>query len=498
MSAPRKSRTKPKMSSSTKRQVATVQQGLLAAEPERPRYVKPSPLADGQTGFYFQVPERDKKAGCPVHSRPLGTDRDEAYRIAKEVLLPQLDAWRANRDIVAATAIDFTGRLRWLVDTYKHSSAFIENIVEIRRSNMENLFDRVLAHKFRSGPFRGEHFGDVSLGDIRVSLIYTLKDELLVDMRRARDLAKLARKKAREASGAEVEEDDESDSEVDPDARSNGQDPYGSTTVKRMMQNISRAWTALVERETESIPLYNPFQRLKELKWTGAKVAAATPKQVASFVRAADELGYSSLGDAALVSWCLFQRMEDVLGRLEVKHYRPAKRPNEIRIISQKTKDEAWLPLLDAEGEALFPELMARLDAAKGVRTKGLLVTRVTDKNQPKVGVSRSWFSKSGSYGYARAVVRKIRKKAKLPDDISMRSFRHGGLTDAGNAGATIFEIAAVSGHQTLAVLVRYVKRSHIQVFNLVHKRNALAKAYPLNENKRQAAAVSLLAKLAA
>ena len=43
-------------------------------------------------------------------------------------------------------------------------------------------------------------------------------------------------------------------------------------------------------------------------------------------------------------------------------HYRPKERPNTVRVVHEKTGEENWIPLFDAQGVPLYPELMGELD----------------------------------------------------------------------------------------------------------------------------------------
>lgn len=61
---------------------------------------------------------------------------------------------------------------------------------------------------------------------------------------------------------------------------------------------------------------------------------------------------------------------------IDVQHYRPKERPNAVRVVHEKTREEAWIPLLDDDGTALYPELTARLDAIKRSRIGGLMIIR--------------------------------------------------------------------------------------------------------------------------
>ncbi|MCW5703516.1 MAG: hypothetical protein KIT82_13165 [Bradyrhizobium sp.] len=66
------------------------------------------------------------------------------------------------------------------------------------------------------------------------------------------------------------------------------------------------------------------------------------------------------------------QREEHVFGAFDISHYRPQERPNSVKIVHPKNGEEAWWPLFDETGEALFPDLMAELDAIKQTTASGI------------------------------------------------------------------------------------------------------------------------------
>ncbi|HYD66143.1 GIY-YIG nuclease family protein [Azospirillum sp.] len=60
-----------------------------------PRHVIREPLGDGWR-YYFIVPSKARKAGCPVRNESLGTVLDTAIARAEDHLLPEFDAWHAK------------------------------------------------------------------------------------------------------------------------------------------------------------------------------------------------------------------------------------------------------------------------------------------------------------------------------------------------------------------------------------------------------------------
>jgi hypothetical protein len=87
-------------------------------------------------------------------------------------------------------------------------------------------------------------------------------------------------------------------------------------------------------------------------------------------------LGHPSLATAALIAWEWLQREEDIFASFDVRHYRAKERPNAVRVLHVKTREENWIPLFDDVGVPLYPELMGELDALKRDRIGGLMLCR--------------------------------------------------------------------------------------------------------------------------
>jgi hypothetical protein len=159
---------------------------------------------------------------------------------------------------------------------------------------------------------------------------------------------------------------------------------------------------------------------------------AATLEELNCFVAKADELGYRSIGTAALIAFWRLQREEDIFLRLGWSHYRPLDARDTVQILHNKTGESVDVPLYDQDGTQLWPDLMPRLDSEPRVGT--LLVMR--DKADRKTKVHLPWAtSASNPVRHVQRVIAQIRDAAGLPPDITFTSFRHGGHTDAADAG---------------------------------------------------------------
>jgi hypothetical protein len=144
-----------------------------------------------------------------------------------------------------------------------------------------------------------------------------------------------------------------------------------------------------------------------------------------------------------------------------VEHYRPKERPNPVRVIDEKTGAESGIPLFDDAGAALYPELMAELDTIKRERIGGLMLRR--DWGQPHMP----------NFTHVSRKVKEVIRAAGLRDELSFTSFRHGGLTETGDAELTDREVLAQSRHTTVKVLPKYVKRTTKQIATGTRKRPA-------------------------
>jgi len=109
------------------------------------------------------------------------------------------------------------------------------------------------------------------------------------------------------------------------------------------------------------------------------------------------------------------------------------------------------LPLTDDDGTKLWPELMARLDSAPKRGT--LIVTR--DRPDRRRKIFLPW-----NEDYFRHRFAKIRQLAGIDPNAKFMGLRHGGHTEAANAGLTDAQIRALSGHRTAGMVTLYAHRT--------------------------------------
>jgi len=411
-----------------------------------PRYVLRKPSPQG-VRFFFNIPMWARAQGCPLRNEPLGTDYAEAVQRAETVLLPQFDAWRSGTD-VPVREIAKAGTLDWLFAEYRADRRFTRLHVQTRRKH-EAGFNLIGSYVLKTG----ERLGGTRLVSITSAVIDALYEKLLT-----------------------VTETDATGNVVTRERR---------TTINDTMRSCRRAWNVVSRRNPGKVPLVNPFARMG-LQSSSRVTPTATFEELQSFRTKAIAMGLPSLATAALIAWEWLQRERDIFATLDVGHYRPKERPQAVRVVHSKTGEENWIPLFDDKGVALYPELIAELDAIKRRRIGGLMLTRDWGDRRPWP----TWATpEDADLTHMRRKVRKIIRAAGLREELTFTSFRHGGFTEAADADLTEFEIRAQGRHRSAKVLPRYAKRTMKQVVEGARKRRA---ARTKGENLSESAAPCL------
>jgi hypothetical protein len=122
----------------------------------------------------------------------------------------------------------------------------------------------------------------------------------------------------------------------------------------------------------------------------------------------------------------------------------------------------------------LYPELMAELDAIKRERIGGLMIvrdwgTRGPWPTWPKPDTEPDLLDLT----HLSRIVKKVMRKAGLRNELSFRSFRHGGFTEAGDAELTDRQILAQGRKATVKTLPNYTKQTARQIAAGTRKRRA-------------------------
>jgi hypothetical protein len=372
-----------------------------------------------------------------MRNEALGINYAAAVERAETVLLPTFDAWRTG-DADGKAIGAATGTLDWVFAEYRADRRFTKLDPKTRR-NHEVGFALVGGHMLKDG----RRLGEVRLTAINTAVADAVYERLLV-----------------------VTETDTDGNTVTRERR---------TTVNHAMKTCRRAWNVAARRNPSKVPTTNPFARMG-LKSSDRETPTATFAELQAFRAKAVELGHPSLATAALTAWEWLQREEDIFASFDVRHYRPKERPNTVRVMHEKTREENWVPLFDDAGVPLYPELMGELDALKRDRIGGLMLCRDWGERLP-------WPTERGDLDLMRHKVKRIIRAAGLRDELSFTSFRHGGFTEAADADLTDAEIRAQGRHRSAKVLPRYAKRTMRQVAEGARKRRAVrTKADNLSE----------------
>jgi hypothetical protein len=115
-----------------------------------PRFVITKPLANGRTGFYFNVSGRYRADGCPIAGEALGSD----YAVAcgsdgnggrAAALNALFDEWQDMRRglPVSGDRMPICGTIRWLFQEYRRSKAYTEKVSARSRPDYERTMQLV-------------------------------------------------------------------------------------------------------------------------------------------------------------------------------------------------------------------------------------------------------------------------------------------------------------------------------------------------------------------
>jgi hypothetical protein len=206
------------------------------------------------------------------------------------------------------------------------------------------------------------------------------------------------------------------------------------------------------------------------LESSDRETPTASYVELQAFRAKAVEMGLASLATAVLIGWEWLQRETDIFGSFDVSHYRPKSRPHAVRVVHWKTREENWVPLYDAAGVPLYPELMAELDAIKCERIGGLMLCRDWGDRAPWP----TWPTEGEiDLTHMSRKTKEIIRAAALRDELTFTSFRHGGFTEAADADLSDAEMRAAGRHKSAKVLPTYAKRTMKQVVEGAKKRRA-------------------------
>jgi hypothetical protein len=413
-----------------------------------PRYCRRKELKNGVWAYFFEPPTWARQHGCHVRAEALGQDYATAVDRVEKILLPAFDSWRSNGLTDMIPACPVPGTFDWLVGVFKGHQKWKEIDHKTQR-----LYHQGLAlfanHKLKDG----SRAGSKQISDFTKGFVDAVYAKLLVVDDEDTDGNVVKRERRRSANAA--------------------------------MTACRRAWFVGQRAQETKVPAINPFSRMGLKTRSPGQIPRETPTatwdELTAFRGAAKQLGYNSVGTAALLTWEWLQREEHVFGAFDVSHYRPKERPNSVKIVHPKNGEEAWWPLHDEAGEPLFPELMEELDAIKETVASGLVFRR--DHKHRRSPNLLPWITERKDLRYLRRVVKEIVAAAGIRSELSFTSFRHGGFTEGADSDLTDAELRTAARHRSTHQLPRYAKRTLKQLISASKKRREeRAKAPPLLE----------------
>ncbi|MVT71335.1 hypothetical protein GPL21_40835 [Bradyrhizobium pachyrhizi] len=405
-------------------------------------------MKSGRWAYFFEPPTWARAQGCHVKAEALGEDYGTAVERAEYVLLPAFDSWRSRgmTDLVPIGVAP--GSFDWLVGIFKSHQKWKEIDHKTQRLYEQGL-SLFANYKLKDGT----RAGSKQISQYTKGFADTVYAKLLV-----------------------VEEKDADGNVVERERR---------RFANAAMAACRRAWFVGQRAQEKLVPAVNPFSRMGLKARSPGKPVRETPTatwdDLVAFREAARMLGYFSVATAALVTWEWLQREEHVFGAFEITHYRPKERPNSVKIVHPKNGEEAWWPLFDDRGEALFPELMAELDAIKQDMVSGLVFRR--DHAHRKSTTPLPWITERKDLRYLRSVVKDIVTAAGIRSELSFTSFRHGGFTEGADSDLTDAELRAAGRHRSARQLPTYAKRTRKQLISgTLKRREERTKAAGLSE----------------
>ena len=138
-------------------------------------------------------------------------------------------------------------------------------------------------------------------------------------------------------------------------------------------------------------------------------------------------------------------------GKNTADHYRPESQPNHVYVVNCKTSTGLWKPLFNAKGKALYPLLMAELDAMKALRPRGGLMLRRDGSGLP-------WGGKGEMLTQVERISKKTILAAGLRPELTFTSLgRHGGATEANTSGRTETQLMTKGQRSSTAAMGNYL-----------------------------------------
>lgn len=391
-----------------------------------PRYVIPKLLASGATAFYFNVPTRYRKLGCPIPNEPLGTDYvvacgengDGGRAAGLNALFDEWDTIRRGQPVSGDRAPRY-GTVDWLFREYKRSKAYLEKVAPRSRPDYERTMLLVADIVTKKGD---------RIGDRKIKAITPVSADKIYSIIIAGPRGERLR-----------------------------QGEKAVALCRRAWRVVHRLYPSEFDRD---VP--NPWDGVTRKRRTKKTKSAVTREQVYAFAWGCVERGQPQAAAAAVICFEWLQRPENVLaGYLRWTDYRSVEWPSAIKIEHHKTGAVVWHPLQDADGTLFYADAEAVL--AKLPRCGVPMILR-----QVREGVTKPY-----SFSGFQKIVHTMRDKLGLPSIFTLDACRHGGMTELEEAELTDGQGRALSAHKSQQAYEGYAKRTMERALSATRKRHA-------------------------
>jgi len=405
-----------------------------------PRYVIRKRLSTGSISFFFNVPTKYRRLGCPVKSEPLGHDYQRMLQRA-ETLNGIFDEWQALRSGLPLSAPNMPkyGTVDWLFREYKLSNAYLKKVAKRSRRDYEWAMQEVCDTLTNKGD---------RVGDRLVKTISPRAADKLYD----RFIANSGKPRAQATPGGER-----------------------LRTGEKLVGLCRKAWRVvhrLFPHEFDKdIP--NPWEGVTLKVRTKRKKPAVSRDEVYAFAHGCIEYGEVEAAAVAVICFEWLQRPENVIaGHIKWTGYRTGPKPT-IRVEHHKTGEVVDHPL-EADGVKFYEEAE---DVLSHLPRRGvpMILREIAPGKSKPFGMSSM-----------QHIVQRMRVKLDLPKHFTFDACRHGGMTELEEAELTDGQGRALSAHRTQQSYVGYAKRTEKRLLSATRKRFAhrLAEEQLANEQE--------------
>ena len=389
-----------------------------------PQYMISKSLSGGRIGYYWNPAKRIMDKNPPLERKPLGQDLPAAIIEARQ-RTNALKHWLLTGhlpDETPSETAELPGSIDHMFRVYREHAPSKQGSFESLKNSTKRDYNYHISRFSNYVLKDGRRIGEVLAKDIDPPFVDTIYEKF-----------------AHNDKG-------------EPILRS----------ANMMMAVCRRAWQVAHRAMPERVPTDNPFSKMG-LNQSSTETRPATYEELVTFETKALELNRPELAFAARAAWELLQRPSEIRDCFAWKHYRPPEHPNEVWVGFNKNKNPIWKPLEDEEGR-FYPELE---DYLKLIPQRSPIVCthEVLKGRQKSSGVfkpySKRFFEKS---------VKMVAVAAGLPH-ITLAKFRHGGLTELGDAKLPDTLAQALSRHKQRSTLDRYIHSTNEQALTASRQR---------------------------